>query len=252
MSQHSQRTQRGPSVASIVGTGVAALAAVGTSTLVVWMPGEPDRWHIVGAAGWTVLAWMLTGQAVVRHTERQVARDRVRREQDRRERQEDAAREVRRINTGTWQGDAIGQVLTVRYEPETGEFYAEGWLGDHFQVYPERLWSDRATLVQALSELETTGELEPVDDEGTRAVRARLDLPGWDAERTDPEPVATQPMPGEAVTEVLTVPPVVQGHGPSPAALRPIAVPVFRTEADRALWAAEHDIPTEILPRPQR
>jgi hypothetical protein len=243
-------------VASIVGTGVAALVAVVLSTLVAWMPGEPDWWHVLGAGGWTLMAWTLTGQTVIRHTERQVARDRTRRELERLERQSEAAREARRINTGTWQGDAVGQVLTVRYDPETGQFHAEGWLGDQLQLYPERLWSDRATLVAALSELETTGELEPVDDEGTRAVRARLDLPGpWNEE----EPVVTQPMPDEARTEVLeairddlgvqdTRRLTMPHSGPSAAALRPIAVPVFRTEAERAQWAYEHKIPTEVLP----
>lgn len=232
-------------MASIVGTGVAALAAVAVSTLVVYGPGEPDWWHILGAAGWTVMAWTLTAQCVIRHTERQAAQERQRRAEE----AEHEARQLARLNTGTWQGDAVGQVLTVRYDPATGRWYVQGWMGDHAVFHPERRWADRAALYAALSELETTGELEPQDDEGTRAVRARLGLPGWDAERHDPEPVATQPMPGEAVTEVLSVPPVVQGHGPSPAALRPIAVPVFRTEAERALWAAEHDIPTEFLPR---
>lgn len=228
-------------MASIVGTGVAALVAVALATAVVYGPGGPDWWHVLGAAGWTVMAWTLTAQCVLRHTERQAAKDRARRAQ---EVKDDAWRDRMR-NTGFWQGDALGQVLSVRYDPADGQFYVEGWLGDFSQIRPERVWSDRATLVQVLSEMEATGELEPQDDEGTRAVRARLDLPGpWN----EPDPVATQPMPGDAVTEVLTVPPVVRGHGPSPAALRPLAVPVFRTEAERALWAAEHDIPTEVIP----
>lgn len=255
MSQHRQITQAGPSVASILAGGVLVLAAATTSTWIISSPVLTWR-EVAGAIGCSMLAVLLTGQTVARYGERERAKGR----QERARRAEEDAWRDRLRNTGMWNGDALGQVLSVRYEPRDGQFYVEGWLGDHFQIRPERVWSDRATLVQTLAELELTGELEPTDDEGTRAVRARLDLPGpWN----ETEPVATQPMPDEARTEVLaairddlgvedtrrlTVPPVVQGHGPSAAALRPIAVPVFRTEAERAQWAHEHDIPTEVLP----
>jgi hypothetical protein len=235
--------------------GVLVLVAATTSTWILSSPVLTWR-EVAGAIGCSALAVLLTGQVVGRYGERQVIKGR----QEKAAEAEAERWRGRMRNTGTWHGGAIGQVLTVRYEPEGGQFYVEGWLGDHFQVRPERVWSDRATLVHTLAEMEVTGELEPQDDEGTRAVRARLDLPGpWNEE----EPVVTQPQPQDARTEVLeairddlgvddtrrlTRPPVVQGYGPSAAALRPIAVPVFRTEAERAQWAHEHDIPTEVLP----
>lgn len=241
---------------SIVAGGVLVLVAATTSTWIISSPALTWR-EVAGSVGCSMLAILLTGQVVARFGERQVVKGRLERAQE-----AEAERWRGRVrNTGTWHGDALGQVLTVRYDPEDGTFHVEGWLGDHFQVRPERVWSDRATLIQTLAELELTGELEPQDDEGTRAVRARLDLPGpWNEE----EPVVTrpeEPAPSAAVTASfpaphladeetrrLTVPPTVPGHGPSPAALRPIAVPVFRTEAERAHWAAEYDIPTEVLP----
>lgn len=289
MSQHSQRTQHGPSWASIITGAVLVAGAVAVSTWITTSPALTWR-EATGAAGWSLLAMLLTGQVVGRVVERKIVEDRVKREAERLDRQVSAAREVRRVNTGTWQGDAVGQVLTVRYDPEDGTFYAEGWLGDHFQLYPERAWHDRATLVQTLAELETTGELEPVDDEGTRGIRARLDLPGWDREPEQPEPVrydepdnagtgrrwederdtfggaeeVRPPMTRERAqetawladvtrpaspvgdeTQVLRVP---HRGGPSAAALTPIQVPVFRTEAERAQWAAEREWPTEVLP----
>ena len=238
MSQHSQRTQRGPSVGSIIGMGAFTLTALTLSILTVWRPERPDTWHTVGAAGWTVLAWVLTAQTVTRCHERQAAIDRARRAA----RSEHEARQLARLNTGTWQGDAVGQVLTVRYDPADGRWYVQGWMGDHAVFYPERHWGDRDTLYAALAELEVTGELEGQDDEGTRAVRARLGLPGpW----FDAEPVQPLGAVGDE-TRRLEVPP--GAYGPSAAALRPIAVPVFRTEADRALWAAEHDMPTDVFP----
>jgi hypothetical protein len=258
MSQHSQRTQQGPSVASIVVTGVFALVAVVASTLVVWMPSEPDWWHIAGAAGWTVLAWMLTGQAVVRHVERRAAEDRA-------ERAIVKIQRERALNTGTWEGEVPGEVLTIRYEPSTGAYWAEGWISDHWQIRPETVWADRATLIQTLRELEHSGEMTAWDDEGTRAVRARLDIDpesdGYPQDHTEAaehwasggeDPARTAVL--EAIRTDLGVedtrrlPRLV--HGPSAAALTPINVPVFRTETERAAWAAEHEIPTEFLPRP--
>ncbi|AAT36820.1 Pas72 [Actinoplanes phage phiAsp2] len=262
MSQHSQRTQRGPSVASIAGTGVAALAAVVASTLVVWMPSEPDWWHIAGAAGWTVLAWMLTGQAVVRHVERRAAEDRA-------ERAITKIQRERALNTGTWEGEVPGEVLTIRYEPRDGSYWAEGWISDHWQIRPETVWSDRATLVHTLRELERSGEMTPWEDEGTRAVRARLDIDpegdGYPQEVQEDHTEAAEHWASGGEDPARTA--VLEGiradlgvedtrrlsrpqYGPSPAALTPINVPVFRTETERAAWAAEHEIPTEFLPRP--
>jgi hypothetical protein len=286
MSQHSQRTQQGPSWASIIAGAVLVLAAVAVST---WISSSDTlTWReVAGMAGWTLLAVLLTGQVVGRLVERKIQDDRVKRAEERQ-------RADRERNTATWEGDA-GEKLTIRYEPETGRYLAEGWISDHWQIHPETEWKDRATLVNTLAELELSGEMTPWDDEGTRAVRARLDLPDWDEElesvtqpagepredwmdTTDPE-ADSYPQSADPRTEVLaairddlgvadtvtSLPvPVRSGPtladeattrldwpertGPSAAALRAIEVPVFRTEAERAAWATERDIPTEFLP----
>lgn len=175
------------------------------------IPTEPSRWWIVlySLAGvialWVVLAtiaadpwtWVhlaavvfglftaavfagLSGHKILQRGEARLARvKREHRESERARREH----EERMRHTGTWRGDHVGQVLTVRYDPAGALFHVQGWLGDHFQVPSERPWNDRATMAQTIAELEVTGELEPADDEGTRAVRARLDLPGpWNAE----------------------------------------------------------------------
>lgn len=271
MSQHRQITSPEPSRGRIV---LWAVLAGLTSGVVLRVAGD-GRWtwvHLVAVVfGLVVTALNL---AMVMHTisQRADARMALIRQEARIHRTDQEAREARRINTGTWNGDAVGQVLTVRYDPAAGEFYVQGWLGDFFQVPTERPWSDRATMVQTIAELELTGELEPQDDEGTRAVRARLDLPGWDAERHDPEDDSYPQDTGERAQEAAWLADVTQtdlgavqplgtvqeetrrlpvpsgAYGPSAAALTPIAVPVFRTEAERAAWAADRDIPTEILP----
>ncbi len=203
------------------------------------IPTEPSRWWIVlyGLAGvvalWVVLAtiaaqtwtWVhlaavlfglftvavfaaLSGHKILQRGEARLAA--VKREVRERERAHREHQERMR-NTGTWQGDAVGQVLTVRWEPASRTYLVQGWLSDFWVQRDERPWADLDTLASTLIELEAT-ELRPADDEGTRAVRARLDLPGWDG--GEPDPVATQPI----------------EPGPSPVALRPLGVPVFRPE----------------------
>lgn len=283
-------------MAPIITGAFLVLAAVAVST---WISSSDIlTWReVAGAAGWSLLACLLTGQVVGRIVERKIAEDRAKRRVE---------REAERLalNTGTWEGDA-GERLTIRYEPETGRYLAEGWISDHWQIHPETEWRDRATLVSTLAELELSGEMVPWADEGTRAVRARLDLSGWDVDEmvaqvggegawdvpqdraaedevntTWPEEADSYPQSADPRTEVLerirddlgvadtvvSLPvPVRSGladeddrtrrldwprhAGPSPAALTPINVPVFRTETERAAWASEHEIPTEFLPR---
>lgn len=92
-------------------------------------------------------------------------------------------RERARRNTGTWTGPD-GQITTVRFDPGTREFSVTANLTEGWEI-ADQTWPDRATLTAYLVELETAGHV-PTDDEGTRAVRARLMLPGWDR---DPDEV---------------------------------------------------------------
>lgn len=311
MSQHSQRTQQGPSVGSILAGGVLVLAAAGVSTWIISSPALTWR-EVAGSVCASALACLLTGQVVERIVSRRIVIDRAEREAAR-------IKSERERNTATWEGDA-GEKLTIRYEPLTGRYYAEGWISDHWQIHPETEWKDRETLASTLTEIELSGEMVPWDDEGTRGVRARLDLPGWDVDEmvasvtqpagepnpdreaedevntTWPEDPRTEVLeairtdlgadehgnpdngwaagwagggaprePYDPAATVVSLPvPVRPGlaeeddrtrrldrpefSGPSAAALRAIEVPVFRTEADRAAWAAERDIPTEFLP----
>jgi hypothetical protein len=182
MSQHSQRTQNGPSMASVIVGVILTLGAVGVGMWVISGSGLDGR-HVTGYVGWMALGVLLGGQAIVRLAEwqsiREQARDRERGEREAAERQaeQDAARQAR--VTGTWTGDGPGQVLTVRMDEE-GNLVVRGWLSDHWQQHDERIWSqDVAGLAEMVQELERSGELAPVDDEGTIFMRTLLDLGVW-------------------------------------------------------------------------
>jgi hypothetical protein len=216
------------------------------------IPTEPSRWWIVlySLAGvvalWVVLAtiaaetwtWVhlaavlfglftaavfaaLSGHKVLQRGEARLALIRRQEREDRRAAAEHAER-VRQ--TGTWRGDLVGEVLAVRWDPATRTYWVQGWLSDHWQQREERPWADLETLAATLTELERSGELSPVDDEGTRAVRARLDLPGWDG--ADPDPVVTQPDPED--TGVITYTDTGLPRRPVGETLRPIDTARFR------------------------
>ena len=94
MSQHSQRTQMGPSVISIVVGVVLTLTA---STTVAWiLHGTLGGRDIAGALLGTALALILAEKTVTRHADRVVARDRVRRAAERAERAAQRAATPRR------------------------------------------------------------------------------------------------------------------------------------------------------------
>lgn len=132
------------------------------------------------ATGWDVLlislylfTTALAGAALMwALTERAIARGRARFE----------AEQARR-NTGTWTGPD-GSVTAVRFSPREYLFYVTGKLSENWEI-ADREWSDFDTLAQHLTDLEKVGHV-PADDEGTRSIRARLMLPGWDP---DPDEV---------------------------------------------------------------
>lgn len=245
MSQHDHRTQYGPSIAITVALGVCALAAIGTGCWIIY--GPPDPRNLGGGALGMLLFVSWSAAVAGRLVERRTVLDRQRRERDAEREEQEYLMAERAGSTGTWTGEQ-GQVLTLRYETGTGFWYAHGWLGDFFQLPEETRWTwGLITLVDGMTEREVTGELTPVDDEGTREVRARLGLPPW-------PPVATVPMhprtmPDLQVERTRVIDPAP--YRPSPAALAPLAVPVFRSETERAAWAARNEVPTEFLPRVQ-
>lgn len=205
-------------MASIAVSAAATIAVIILSFYVITGP-VTDQRHLIGAGLGFLLGVLMTGQVVVRVTERQIATEQVRARQER-------IRRERALNTGTWLGDQPGQELTVRWDAEMRRYLIRGWISRRTTVDSEREWSasldDLATM---LTEIEASGDLGPIDDAGTRSVRARLALPGWD-DVPEPDPVATQPT------------------GTEPAHLQRLALPVTRRY--------EYDGPTCNLTGPAR
>lgn len=182
MSQHSQRTQDGPSVASIIAGTALVVGAVAVAGWVIAGSALDGR-HLAGYGGWMLLALLLAYQTIVRAAEWQVIRERIRdREDAEREAAEQRAQqdaEHRAAVTGTWRGDGPGQELTVRLD-DKGNLVVQGWLSDHWQQQEERIWSqDVSGLSEMVGELERSGELGPVNDAGTIFMRTMLDLGAW-------------------------------------------------------------------------
>jgi hypothetical protein len=182
MSQHSQRTQAGPSMTSIVTGAVFTLVDVAIGMWIIAGSGLDGR-HVTGYIGWMVLAVLLGGRTIVRLAEwqsiREQARERRRRLEQEAVRAAQEAVERQAKVTGTWTGDGPGQVLTVRLDDE-GNLAVQGWLSDHWQQQDERIWSyPVGELVEMVRELERSGELGPVNDEGTVFMRTMLDLGAW-------------------------------------------------------------------------
>jgi hypothetical protein len=190
MGQHSQSTQVEPSRASIVSGWILVTAVTALMTRVVsaFMMTEA---HLIALALGLGLNVILVAQTVSRMGERSLSRDRVRREEEKIQRAAQRVREECQRNTGTWEGDEPGQVLTVRWDPAARIYLVRGWLGDFWQASNETPWPDLETLAAALAEFERTQELIPWDDEGTCSVRTWLGLPGWDTGTMD---VAEEPL----------------------------------------------------------
>lgn len=262
--QHSQHRRQGTSLAPVVIRGVLATLAGVTA---VWVMTAPDAGlrEYAGSLCALVLHAMMVDQIGPAMTRRREALRRVRQEEH-----------ERRSNTATWETD-FGQLLQVRYEPETGRYLVHGWISEHWQVQPETEWTDTAALRSVLTDVERSGEMVWWDDKGTRAVRARLEVgpewaePFWNEAPDEwpwvyggPDPVAMQETnPADTVTSLpVPVRPVIPGRftgeetrrldipeGITPdTVIMPIQVPVFHTVAERDYWAHEHDIPTEVLP----
>lgn len=177
----SDATTGQPSVVSIV---VMYALAFGAAGAMLWtMTGEVfDGRHLVGALTGFLLSIALfvqAGSRVGRRIEARRARRRLEAET--------------RKYVGRWLDPDTGQTrLTMRYVPHTGAYLgvgeiAAGWRTDACG-FP---FADASVAFVALVEAERDG-MVPARDEGTRLIRARLRLPGWD--EADVKPSAYTPV----------------------------------------------------------
>lgn len=207
MSNHSQRTHRGPSVTSIVVMGAATLAA---SIVSFWtLSGEVmDQRHIAGFLMGLALTMLLVAQTSERIHQRQLATDRLKARADQ-------VRRERIRNTGTWLGLEPGQQLTVRWDEPLRRYLVQGWMSKHTFVEHERPWqANLDDLAELLTDIERSRDMTPVADEGTQLIRARLGVEEDDA--PEPDPVATQPTGTEpAHVQRLPVPVKHEHDGPT-------------------------------------
>jgi hypothetical protein len=218
-----------PPLAPIVIGWALVAATLALTGRLLWADPITDEALIGAVLGFT-LALVLLGQVVGRMGDRSLAQGRIRRERERQERQARFEAEERARHTGSWEGDGPGQTLTIRQDPSNGLFYVRGWLGDFASQTAELPHPDPFALSDALRELEATRELDPVDTEGTRYVRAALGLPAWDTGHV----AVAEPRPED--TAVIEWTDAGLPRRPVGESLRPIDTAVFRTEAERADW----------------
>jgi hypothetical protein len=254
MSNHRPVNDPGPSLVSIAtGTGLT-LAAVTVALYILW--GPLDSRGVLGAGAAFLLAVLLMTQTMFRFSERLSARDRIKRWEVRQSAEAERAARMARPSE---------RLLIQASNPGDGPVYREA---DHGPVLEPPVaaharyggpghtsWPEPIAQRNPEPEYPVTES----DDYLVRAAEATL------ADRGDEKvwPVFERHA-GESgslrsPTEVREVGeetrrieyPGQQVHGPSAAALRPIEVPVFRSERDRSEWADRHALPTEVLPLPE-
>jgi hypothetical protein len=192
MSNHSQRQNEGASVATIASLGAGTLVSLmGTC----WTAsGALTVRELAGAVLGTALTVLLFGMTAIRAIDRVDRRDQIVRSAWRQEKRLAELAEW----TGTWTGDTVGAVFTVRYDPGVGRFYTTGL--QHWPLGEERVWLDVPYLVFVVGEKEACGYL-PADDAGTRRVKAELGLWGpayeWPLENADMTAAWPVPVDGE-------------------------------------------------------
>lgn len=174
---HSHRTTPIPSRRSIAGLGLATAVVVGATFHVVTGPVFDGR-HLVG-----FLIGLVGSVALVLQVfNRAAQRGELVYQQRARATALEKAEQERAANTGTWQDPATQQpVLQVRFEQ--GLFWAFGaftseWAGPRDDCGWYRLASASYAFI-AIAEAERAGYL-PSAQEGTRAIKARLNLPAKD------------------------------------------------------------------------
>lgn len=82
-------------------------------------------------------------------------------------------------DTGTWRRLGVARVaLEIRYDAKDGRYYLLGELPGGVRLLREQWWPSPDRLPLLVDELERAG-LRPDDTEGTRVIRARLNLGAW-------------------------------------------------------------------------
>jgi len=193
MSQHRQDTPHEPSRWWVV---LYASAAGITLGIVLRIIGT-DTWtwvHLAAVVFGIFTAAVFAGLMIHKLSQREDARRAAARQAERQRRDALRDNDQRVAATGTWRGEHVGQVLTVRWDDGAGHYLIQGWMGDHWQIPRELPWTHPESLAGHLRELEITDELRPVDDAGTRAMRARLGL----------APVLTGQDPGDTAVIEMT------------------------------------------------
>lgn len=83
---------------------------------------------------------------------------------------------------GSWRLDDT-RSFTVRWDEAEQKYYVAGWIVEFGFPGEEVEWVHHDWLAENIEEAEIQG-MAPAKDKGTRGIRARLDIPGWDG--TDP------------------------------------------------------------------
>jgi hypothetical protein len=140
---------------------LAVCAGCATGATVV----EAIRGHEVGMSLGVGLTIMLFGQTVDRIGRLRSARSR-RVGQEAKRRASERAAHLDERNTGRWRSPE-GRVCVVRWDPVGRVYFVDG-----------EPWTDREVLMRYLEMIEGWGWAAD-DGPSTRAIRARLDMPGW-------------------------------------------------------------------------
>lgn len=191
----------------VVRAGLTALVAIGLNFWVAAGPGKTMR-DIVALGMGSALTAVLIAVFLDRIGERKVARLTSQHSRNLRE-------AAMRANTGTWEGDGADEVLTVRYEPETGRWYMQGFIGEKRGRILHESYCALDWIAQRVDALELGGHLVPWADDATSAIRYRLGLPSWPGGPPEGPPAGEE-------TQVI-------------GQLRPIGVPVWTGDETEVL-----------------
>lgn len=240
MSQHGRREKDGPSWAVIGAAAVTVLSAMGAT---IWVATGPDSSELIGGVVLGTLFFLsLTAKLAGLLAERQAVLVREQRARDVARMIQEREIWTRSKNTGTWQGDQIGQAMTIRYEPVSATWWVQGWMSDFWQLAEETEWTWPVdSLINAVREHEASGELRPMLDQGTTAVRERLGLPSARVMAEEADEISGLDHWAYDDTSVMEVP---------GAALDRLSMPVprFTTEWERDAWLREQD-ETQVIDR---
>lgn len=145
-----------------LGLLLGGLGALGVTIWFVWT--ADSSWDALGSIVWASITKSLMDSGV------RLVLALGRAEQER------AAKEAE--NTGVWKAAEAG-TFTVRFEPATGVYWLSGWIEPDHELTSEVAYASAAGVCSIVEAAEADG-MVPEDDEATRAIRARLQVKGWD------------------------------------------------------------------------